>query len=71
VGQSGEEQVLRGLLQQAFEIIASSNVSEDAPVEVQLHVRGWLLQSHAMLCETENHKDEIVTLIRMYNAASN
>lgn len=63
------EKVLEALLQTAFEMISGANFDEDAPEEVKDAFTNWILQTHAMLCP--NHPDEVVQLIRMYNASTN
>lgn len=65
----GEEEVLRALLDEAFDIITTCNPIAFAPDWVKESVETWILMTHAMLCP--NHEEVVIELLRMYNAASN
>lgn len=64
----GEEEVLKGLLEEAFGIISMCEDS-DAPEEFKIMLRNWMLKTHAMICP--NHEDVVTELLRMYSASSN
>ena len=66
---SSEEAALRGLLEEAFGLIALAQVTDDAPTEIRESLHNWIVKTHSMLCD--NHPEVKVEVLRMYSASQN